>query len=532
MKKIFQSSFRYSLVLAASAILLFSCGKKSEQVKLIPKDANLVLTFDTKSIAKKSLDFKEIFSLETIKKAFSSDDSTSVKIKNAGIDFTSNAYLFGQVNGDVNGYMAAVLPLSDASNFETFLKDVNTEFTIVEEGGFKIGTTKADKNSIFIWNENTAVFCGQSATETVNVKDRVLGFFNLKPEESLAENDNKFKELQSETADISFWMSFEKIAELASKYNPAAAGMNFKDTYMTAVCNFENGQVVVNSNYHANKELAEKLAIGKDNIEKSLIGAVPGKSVISLLSFSMNMEKLYAYLQKENLTASIDESAKMVDLNGKDLFTLFNGDFIGTINGIQQGGIPMPEYGIVAGIANKDLAAKALESLSTKQMLVKKEGYYSIMDQACLIDKGNYWIVVPESMRQDAMDSKGEKLNGDLSSLLSDNSSIMYFNFTQVPDAALDFFGASVKNFFKTTSLESITFSGTSIKENVSKGKIVVAFKEKDQNSLITLIKSSGDIATQFMPMASARNSQIEEETTDGVYEEDTLGGADVESEE
>ena len=535
MHKIF-STFKLAFVIAIAGLALSSCGNKSEQVKYIPKDANFVIAVDVKSLATKSLDFKEIFNLENIKKAVSGSDSLSGKIKNSGVDLLSSAYVFGQINGDVKGYGALILPLSDADKFEATLKNESSEFTVTEEGEFKIGTSKAEESIIAVWNKNTAIICGQSAGEKADLKERVLAFYNLKKEESLAENDKNFAALQNETADISFWMSFEKIAELAAKYNPMAAGMNFKETYFSAACNFEDGQIVVNSNYHANKDLAEKLGIGKDNVNKDLVGVVPGKALISMLSMAIDMNKLYAYLEKENLLTNLEESAKMAGVSGKELFAIFSGDLIGTVNGAVMKDVksmdwttgeevmkkePRPEYALVVGIADQGKGTQLLEALSTKGMIAKKDNYYSVMDEAYIVDKGSYWIVAPESMRQEVMDANGEKLNGDLSTLLAENSGVFYFNFNQVPDEALDFLGASVKNYFKTTPLESITISGTNLKDNTSKGKCVIAFKEKEQNSFITLIKMSGDLAAEQMKSTTTVEAPISEIPVDtAVYAE------------
>src|SRR5262249_25259266 len=121
-------------------LLVVSCKSKPELVTYIPKDADLVMTFDVKSMAYKSLDFKQLFSFDNIKKAIGSigekKDTTSAAIKDTGIDLVGKAYLFAEITKDAS-YGAVLARLSDAKQFEAFLKKTDPGLTVADEAGMK-----------------------------------------------------------------------------------------------------------------------------------------------------------------------------------------------------------------------------------------------------------------------------------------------------------------------------------------------------------------------------------------------------------
>ena len=505
--------------IALISLFLVSCSKSPEQIKFIPKDAHMVLAVDVKSIGTKSADFKDLVSLENLKKMFT-EGTKEEKIRNSGIDFMNTAYVFGNALDEKSEYWAIILPLSDDAKYEEFVKGLEKGFTVASEGDYKIATSeKANdpgKVRIIAWNKTASIILEQNQGATVSPKDKVLSFFNLKKEESLAENDKNFAELQKKSADISLWLSFESLHKKVAAINPATAGLNLKETYLTATCTFEKGQILVDANYHPNKEGTEILALGKDGLSQDVVNALNGKSVIGMMGFALDMTKVYAYLEKEKMVAGIDETAKQVGMTGKDLFQLLSGDFGITVNGVQMKDVksmnwmtgaeemrkePRPELTIAIGINDKDKIAKLLASLVEKGALVKQDKYYTVQDKFLegyfIVDKGNCLVIAgPEILREATVNGTTEKLNSELSSTLTSNSSSLYFNLAAVPDQALDMaFG--MKEQIKNSPIESILITSSSLKENTSTGKAVVVFKDKEQNSLVTLAKMSDDLSKE-----------------------------------
>jgi len=523
------------MVILVVAVTLASCNKAPEQANYIPKDANVVLTVDVKSIGLKSMDFKEFFSLNNFKKALSAKDSSAEKLKNSGIDLLNTAFAFGNINEEKNSYGGVIVALSDKDKFEQFVQGHDHQFNITTDGDYKIAISESEKNGVVVWDSKTALFYFQGAETGLSSKDKALSILKTKKEESLAANDKNFATLLKQNADISFWMNFEKLGKLAQAYSPTTAPVNFKDTYLTAACNFEKGQVLINTKYHANKEISEKLNFAKDNISKDLASVVPGKSLVGLFGLALDMNKFYTYLNTEKLLAGVEPQANEVSgMSAKELFGIFSGEIVGSLNGAVMKEVktfnymtgedemkkqPSPEFSILLGIADKEKSAKLLASLAEKGIIAKKDNYYVIAEQFYLIDKGSYVAIVPESMKQEIIDNGGEKLASDQSDLLTKNSFGMYVGLKNVKPEILEQYGASVSEWVSKTPLESITLTSGALKNQLSEGKCIVNFKEKEQNSLVTIAKMSDDLGSKVAESTYEPTEALPADTTNAASE-------------
>ena len=510
-------------------LAMFSCSKQSKLANHIPKDATAVLAFDVKSIGLKSLDFKEIMNLENLKKALTTpDDSATENFKNSGIDFLEKAYFFGKAAEEGKSYGAAIVGLADANKFEALIKKLNKEVAIATDGNFK-SAAFGDKG-IVGWNESEAILLFGSE----NPKETILALANLKKEESLASNSKAFSDLENEKADIACWVSFEDFQKVIPQYGmamgaPGLASMNLKETFVTATCNFEDGQIVIGSKYMTNDEMTKKFNFIKPNISKDVAQALPGKSVIAMMGFGIDMNKLYAYLEEQKLLEPVDASAtQMTGLTVKEIFGMLTGDVAVTLNDIGMKDVkamdymtgqmidkkqPNPDYCAVIGIADKAKATQLLTHFVEAGMLTKNENYYSLQNEVFIIEKDNSLTLVgTESAKQFALDGKGEKLNDELSALLSENASSIYLNFGNIPESFYASGNAMIGTNIKNTSVEDIVITSSAVENNVTTGKWVIRFKDKSQNSLITLAQISKKFSDVFAaPPAPVIVSDTEE---------------------
>jgi hypothetical protein len=512
------------------AIGLLSCSKESKLATHIPKDANAVLAFDVKSMGLKSLDFKEILTFDNLKKAFSSkseSDSAANSLKDSGIDFMNKAYFFAKAGTENKTYGVAVIALSDAAKFETFLKKMIGDVTITEEGDYKLASP--DEKTMIGWSKSDVLVLYGSE----NPKETLLSLANLKKEESLASNSDSFKALEKESADIACWVSFEDFQKLIPA-GVTPTTINLKETFLTATCNFENGQIVVDTKYTTNNETATKLNFIKANVSNDVSNALPGNSVIAMMGFAIDMEKTYNYLEQEKLLEVYGGMVTpLTGLTPKELFTMLSGDIAVTVNGMAMQDVqrmdmatgqivtkqePNPEYCVAIGITDKDKASQLLSHFAEGGMLTKNENFYSFQNKMFIVDKGTSLIITgTESIKQSMLDGKSEKLNGELSNLLSANASSMYVNFNNIPETFYNGDNASMKQSIQDTELEDITFTSSALSGNSTSGKLVVRFKEKGENSLITLgrvtKKFSEKMKTQAPVVATSVTPEEIEET-------------------
>jgi hypothetical protein len=513
-----------NLLICLLALAVLACGKKSENVKLIPKDAHAVVAIDVKSMGLKTMDFKKMFSMNFLKKDKTSKDSLADKIKNSGVDLLQTAYLFGNVSlENSQGYYAGVFSLSDAGKFEEMLKKDSKDMAITSEGDLKIAAKEGEK-SVMGWNKNTAIIIGMDSGSTADIKAKLIALFSTKSEESLLETNQIFKDLQNEKSDMTVWMDFENLSKAAANLHPSAAGVKIKDSYMTATLNFENGQVVLDSKYYDNNEESKKYKeVFKDNVSADVISGVPGQTVIGMLSLAVDMKKLYTVLDSQQLLEEVKKNAEQsgIGLTADQLFDIFSGDFVASVNGVDMVDekflpdpdtmlvsdpnsapmiltrkVPSPDFAFTAGISNKENLTKILDFMVKNGMAVQKDNNYVFMDKFTLTNKGNVAVLTTPSAFSDKVSASPEKLADDLSKTASDNSFSLYVNLSKVPAEAMSMAGLG-QSYLEKSPIESISITGSKISQNISTGKIVIAMKKKDENSLVVLSQASDEMNGQ-----------------------------------
>ena len=503
-----------------SALIVFSCSTRSELSNHIPKDANLVMALDVKSMSVKALDFKQMLSFENIRKAMGSlgsNDTTENSLENSGIDFLNKAYFFMKTNE--NGqYGAAIAGLSDAAKFETFVKESDSDLVVTEEGGYKFGVSEGDKMAV-AWNASKAIvlFGGENPKETLSF------LVNLKEEESLGAHSKTFGDLEGEAADVSLWVSFDGLEKMVPQYGVSGTGMDLTETFLTAGCNFEDGQIVIDSKYISNEEMSEKFAFVKPSVSSQVADQLPGKSVVSMLGFALDMDKVYAYLEQENLVETYGaSSSQMTGLTVKEFLTMLTGDIAVTVNGMEMKDVksmnwatgeevmrrePEADYCAVLGIAEKERASQLLAKFAESGMLTKTDTYYSFQDKLFVIEKeGSLIITGTEATKQFALDGNGEKLSDELKSMLTDNATSFYVNPNNIPE---EMFSSSplVGSNIRTSEVEDVIFTGSTVKDNVTTSKIVIRFRQKNENSLVTLARISKKISEDWAKQVPAPTS-------------------------
>jgi hypothetical protein len=502
--------------------LIFSCSNKSELANHIPKDANVVVAFDIKKMGLKSLKLEEIFTVDNIKKALGSlgEKDTTSNFANSGIDFLNKAYFFMKTAENGQHYGAVIAALSDSKKFENFIKESAKDIKVKEEGGFKMASFEEGKN-IICWNQNELILLYGGE----NPKEKILTLANLKKDESLISASKTFSELENESADISVWVNFESLEKLASQYSPATSGVSLKETFLAATCNFEDGQIVIDSKYTANKEMADKLNFVKGNVSPEVVNVLPGNSVIAMLGFALDMDKMFSYLEQEKVLDAYSASAtQLTGLTVKEFFTMLSGDVGVTLNGVEMkevktvnwmtgeevtNNVPEANYCAVIGVANKETVSKFLGHLETNGMLAKTDNYYSFQNKLFVIDNGSSLIITgTESTKQSALGGNAEKLNEELKSLLTSNATSVYLNLKNIPETVFSTANPLVGSNIKNSEVEDIIITGSTVQNNVTSGKIVIRFKEKNENSLVTLTRISKKYAELIQEMTVAANTK------------------------
>ena len=171
---------KFILLLGVLALGFTSCSKKSENLKVIPKDAMVVVSFDLQSLYQKAdvEELQQLKSFQKLKEKISNDNKEMGKIfneilkdpKSSGVDFKKNAFFFvcdsKKYGGDSrNPYIGVTAVLSDDAKFKDLLNRVSqateTQLDIKKEGALNIvyfneGASLSwdNKKMLFLVNDN------------------------------------------------------------------------------------------------------------------------------------------------------------------------------------------------------------------------------------------------------------------------------------------------------------------------------------------------------------------------------------------
>ena len=177
---------KFILLLGVLALGFTSCSKKSENLKVIPKDAIAVVSFDLQSLYKKAdvEELQKLKSFQKIKEELNNNNKEMGKIfseilndpKASGVDFKKNAFLFGLNNkkygGDSrNPYIGVTAVLSDDAKFKDLLNRVsqakNLQLDIKKEGTLNI--VRLDQGTYLSWDSKKILFLKGDNTEATGV---------------------------------------------------------------------------------------------------------------------------------------------------------------------------------------------------------------------------------------------------------------------------------------------------------------------------------------------------------------------------
>jgi hypothetical protein len=532
-------------LLVAVILFLVSCNKTPQHLKIIPKDAMAVAAVNMKSIASKSIEFKDFLSMDMLKK-ISGNDSTINQLKNSGIDFTSSAYVFGDGSkGNAKWYAALSFALSDVSKFEATVKSLKKDISINEDKGYKYAT---DQSMILIYNDKMGIVIGSDGEEAA-LKAKAFELMETADENSLLKSNAKFKELVEKGNDVGIFVNYERVMDIAKSQSPEMTmNVSYKDVIATAAINFENGQIATDYVMYSNKELTEKFKdLYRSSVSSDMQGVQPG-NVIAGASVALN-SKAIANLLKENKILDDETDSRLATILGSGitldfLTSTFSGEFILSLNGIRtkeemkydyfSGNLvpskaPSPDYAVSIGISNDAQAQVLLDTLVGKGFLTDTNKVYIVSTPigklTMVKKKGALLILGEEAFATEYLAGKTEKLSGRPKELFAANASTFFLDISKIPGSALDLMGPKYKDFISTMPLAGVEAYFPKPEGETSTGKILVLFKDKEKNALISMQEMSKSYEKYFPtpPPSSYENQYVD---TMQVMEPDTVAAA------
>ncbi len=470
-----KTNFRAILLFSALCIVLFSsCSKTNKEGRYIPKNAALVVLVNGETISGK-LPWDAVKQNEVFKKAYQ-DSSVEAFMKsaldnpdNTGID-TKKDFLFFVQKDSLGGYVAMEGTIKDAAAFKKFNKEAVKGITEKEEKGISFLTsdkmTAAIEKDKFVivfdapqlsdLNKFSNSFDTSGSTKSSVKRNGITTctqIFGLDEKSSLGK-DAKFTNLVKKEGDIHFYMN---VGEL----NAGSAGMAalsmlnlsklYEGSISTAVVNFENGKINLETASYANKELTDlwKKYAGK-KINTDMVSRISGKDVAVFFALNFKPEGLKEFAKLAGIDGFINMGAAFVGFNLDDFVKANKGDIQISLTdvGMDTLGKPTMNALFAASVGDKAAFGKIIDAgnkFGKNAFGGANEVFYNTSDKLFAI--GNNKASVNNFI------GKGGNSKFDFMDKISGHSSAAYVNFQLL-------FKAFEKEATKD-SLDQIMFTAT-----------------------------------------------------------------------
>jgi hypothetical protein len=341
------------LMLLCGMVLSFSaCKKTNDNAQHIPKDATAVVTVNMSSIGKK-LAWDMLFNSDLFKKMSrqSGDSSTMEDLQNAGIDFMGVFYAYVAPDQRYSGGQrtVALIPLSDDGKWEAYIKKEFPQAKIKTADKRKEALLSSelyagwDGDLLILMNTVTQGEMTMSedgsftppATDEVQTAAQMDNAFKMTKENSVADNAH-FAKLNKEGHDIGVWVNYENIMSNYGKGMMGGLSMSstmMKGAVLTSGFDFEKGAIKGDVKYYVSEDLKAVMKdLVKGNNDKEMIQRLPANQLAMLTAMKFSPKALKDMLDKMGMLGLINVGLAEQKLTSDDLFGAFSGDIAFSMN--------------------------------------------------------------------------------------------------------------------------------------------------------------------------------------------------------
>ena len=544
---------RLILIFILATAFLGACNRIPDYAGYIPKDAVAVAGINLSSLSKKiawnmitgSKLFKEMQKRIPEKNA---KDAMS-GIEKAGINTSSTFYVYIKSDNRFKGgnRVTGLVPLSDADQWETYIKQVFPQAAIKPNGNHKeaaLGTDMYvgwDKHLLIIMNviggdydddESTAP---APATDVATLSAEMNNAFNVPKDNSLLGN-KQFAGLETEGHDVTFWLNYEQLmnqysGNVAEKMGGVSLSGNlWKDAALTAGFDFKKGKISGDMHYFIGDGLRD---IGNEfaaaSLDKEMLDRMPNKNMDMLITMHVSPKAIKAILEKTQLLGLANVGLAAQNLTVDEVLDAFTGDMAIVMNDFSMQtekvtesfmgqNVVMDRQRTVVSMSyamkiNKKENFKKLMQLAAQNGLMPANGGYVIpidpKDSVYILNNDQYAVISNKYNYATGIlagDFKTGKLKGEAYTLATTNPCAMYLdiqqfvgnvnsNLTENPrDSAMV---AESKKL-----LSSIAMGGGGFKNNAFDYHLDINFTNQDENSIIQILD-------YVMKMNDASNQQV-----------------------
>jgi len=363
----------------------------------IPSSSSSVTSFDLKSLMDKA-DFDEVqkmtFYKDAVKDVVQGNPSLAAVLNNpaeSGVDLESKIYLSQEVNvvDPTQSFNCVLLTLKDKAAFKTLMTS-SSSASVSSGSGYEYFSPS--RGVTIGWSDQLAVIALAQGSGA-DLKSGLDKIYATTKETSVAQNDN-LKQCFSKSADVISWFNSEPLAE-ASKGEMgmamAMAGFSadmLKDNFIHSYFNFENGEIVSNSEYQINEKLAKEYRhIFKDEVKTDFSKYLPAENLAFAVTTGLDSRGMKMILDGKGMSGMADFQLKEFGLSMDGLTKTFDGDLL--VSGYRVDGQKNPTMLLATKINDMDYLKKIIDlGIEYNSLIDKGDGVYGIADMNALDDFG------------------------------------------------------------------------------------------------------------------------------------------------
>lgn len=499
------------------AAILVACGKDPELQKYIPEKSSLVVCLNGSQLSSKiskDINITEALSLWRPDLITTEQNLLSI-LENSGINLNSNLYAFilDKDDPEMEGrFFSIIFKLIDESKFDRFIRNLHGESPDIKSfAGMRY--SMLDNKTIVGWANKTVFVVGKNTiSNEKELKKELRKIRELPEEQSLVAKNEQFKNLLEKKFDAASWVKMEAFKNVFNKVirrYPLPISLDFKENYTTALINFDKGEILVDADYYnLNESLKGYEDIVKSQINTQLLNQLPVSSSVGVLGLSLNADAMKRTFRNLGGIFFEKQINKLMGVSSNDIFDMLTGDMLTVIKDVNASSNDLTvkktqlvedsaqyELLLCLSIKNPATLSKILDKFTLDQSLLRQAGcYLDPKSNTFYIEKDQLlYITTSESVKNEVINGKKEDVkmtNKDLDKLTKESFFVMYADISEKTRKNLPshlfqgdvFTEGLTKNL--QTPFESVFINTQPLKNKISKSKIRIIFKDKEENAL------------------------------------------------
>lgn len=527
---------RFLNLLSLSAMIIFiaSCSAGSDQMKMIPDDAFVVLTVDPGSVISKAEFGKEGNSFTKILQDAAKNNVPDIfneilkEPSKAPISLTDDMFIF--VSNSYAGFTAKV---KNADDMKKILKEMDIDDFRNKD---KYMIAIFDRSSIGIWDKDKFLFVNAMEYDK---RDGIVEYgeslFTQKKDRSIVSR-NGFNDFFGKKKDISVWFCYDNLPADARKELRREIDWDLSETEMGFFLDFEKGQTKLEANLLKTndglKKKIKELNYSEGKISGDLLKYLPEQSIISFAG-SLNGEKLYNFLsgvnEREVETAGRELRSEGVEL--KDILASFKGDVVFNLYDVKTVSKPSLKYNFstreyervtidspfplftVLAKTKDDYALNSIVKLiksGVGDTLVEKEGntYLTMIDgvRCAFGSTGKYVFFTTDELAVNDIKNGYQKSLADTELKKGMTKSFGYgymgLNFENYPPVSRRVIEEYIADEFDPVLASMLSKRLNSVRiysTSETSAELVLKYADQDKNSAAIITETIADILKKFM---------------------------------